>query len=174
MALSLPYLLVSSLILGSDFAKAQRPQLWFCSPRKGPQAGFTQSGALPPEPEPEPEPKGLNLLSEGRTSRKCWCSLGSVCGWGWGGGGGSRLLAACWSHSRPRWLQATGWMTQVGCAGQTSWYSHPSRVTTVISSPVITVPPPSGGGLARPGARYPRRRAGMCLSRPVSCCPRCF
>lgn len=67
-----------------------------------------------------------------------------------------------------RWLQATGRMTQVSRAGQTSWYSHPSRVMTVISSSVVIVPPPSEGGLARPGARAGRDwqecgYLGLCL-----------
>lgn len=67
-----------------------------------------------------------------------------------------------------RWLQATGRMTQVSRAGQTSWYSHPSRVMTVISSSVVIVPPPSEGGLARPGARARRDwqecgYLGLCL-----------
>lgn len=44
---------------------------------------------------------------------------------------------------------AAGWMTQVRSAGQTSPCSYPSRMTTLISCPVITIPPPSEGGLAR-------------------------
>lgn len=66
-ALSLLCLLVSSLICGSDFPKAQ---LWFCSPQNGPWAFWpvvsAQCGAV------SLEPNCLDLLSEGRRSRKCW------------------------------------------------------------------------------------------------------
>lgn len=91
-------------------------------------------GALPPEPS------CLDLLSERRASRKCGHSPGSVC----------RRFPTPGSLLVPLQAQvAAGWMTQVRSAGQTSPCSHPSRVTTLISCPVITVPPPSEGGLAR-------------------------
>lgn len=130
------------------FSRGSKASALVGSPRRGPaalasfkpQPGFAQSAALPPEPS------CLDLPCERTTSRKCWHSQVQAAE-------GSRLPAACWSSSRPRWLQATGWMTQVGCAGQTSWYSHASGVTTVISSSAIAAPPPSEGGLARPGAR---------------------
>lgn len=70
-ALSILYLLVSSLIQGSDFPKVLRPLLWFCSPWNGPwpvvkpQPSSSRFGAV------SLEPKCLDLLSEGRISRKC-------------------------------------------------------------------------------------------------------
>lgn len=111
------------------------------APGLGPGPGFTQFGVV------SLEPNCLDLLSVGTRSRKCWPPPGSACT------KCSRLPAACSAISRPRWLQATGWMTQVSCAGQTSRCAQPSGVMTVISCPVITVPPHSEGGLARPAAR---------------------
>ena len=119
--------------------------LWFCSPQDGPWSLwlvvkplsrlFTHFGAV------------SRLAFWGQNKQKVLALDRAACR------RCSRLLAACWSSSKPRWLQATGWMTQVSCAGQTSPYSYPGRMTAVMSSPVVIAPPPSEGGLARPGAR---------------------
>lgn len=95
-------------------------------------------GALPPKPSCP------DLLCERRASRKCGHSPGSVC---------RRFPTPGSLLVRPLAQVAAGWMTQVRSAGQTSRCSHPSRVTTLMSCPVIAVPPPSEGGLARPRAR---------------------
>lgn len=74
---SVLYFLVLSLIRGSDFPKALRPQLWFCSPQYrpwglwpvvNPLLSSSLRGAM------SPGPNCLNLLSEGRISRKHWHS----------------------------------------------------------------------------------------------------
>ena len=129
----------------SAVLKVLKPQLWFCPPQDGPWSLWP---AVKPASRLFAHFGAVSWLAFwGENKQKVLALAGAACR------RCSRLLAACWSSSKPRWLQATGWMTQVSCAGQTSPYSHPGRMTAVISSPVVIAPPPSAGGLARPGAR---------------------
>lgn len=97
-------------------------------------AGLRSVGALPPEAS------CLDLLFQRRASRRCRHSRGSVC---------RRFPTLGKLLVQLQAQVAAGWMTQVRSARQTSRRSHPSMVTTLISCPVIAVPPPSEGGLAR-------------------------
>lgn len=160
---SFHYILISSLIHGSDFPKGQ---LRFCSAQNGTwgfgsvvklQPGFAHFGAICLWSQAASTCffRGENMqevLALARSSMQK----------------GFRTPGSLLVQLQARWLQATGRMTQVSRAGQTSWYSHPSRVMTVISSSVVIVPPPSEGGLARPGARARRDwqecgYLGLCL-----------
>lgn len=69
---------VSSQIPGSVFLQILEPQLWFCSPQDGPWSfGLLSSPHLGSSVSLE---LCLNLLSEERTSRKCWHSPGQHAG----------------------------------------------------------------------------------------------